>query len=130
MLVKFVLVSMLICFAPPLVLRDCKHWSALCQTQGDFLGSSSSPLPVCCSYAVYCSGQCGLGTTAVPVHLEALTSAISCTGSTEEATTIIRETGSITKKLGQSQRNWVNHSELLFICGCLHAEIMSHHSRH
>ena len=36
MLVKFVLVSMLICFAPPLGLRDCKHWSALCQTQGDF----------------------------------------------------------------------------------------------
>ena len=66
----------------------------------------------------------------MPVHLEVLTSAISCTGSTEEATPIIiRETGSITKKLGQSRRNWVNHSELLFICGCLHAEIMSHSRR-
>ena len=50
---------------------------------------------------------------AVSADLEVLTSAINCTDSTEDAsTTIIRETRSITRKVGQSLRNGVNHSAI------------------
>ena len=77
--------------------------------------------------SILCCSQCTAQVKAA-ADLEVLTSAINCTHSTEDdTTTIIRETRSITRKLGQSLRNWVNHSAIkLYACSFVYMRKLCH----